>query len=155
MKIRILSIGTRQPAWVTAGYDAYAKRLPKDTRLILEEIPSRSRRGADAARCVIEEGEALLARVKPDERVIVLDEGGRPLTSQGLGAELDRWRRDGRDVALLIGGADGLSAACLARAEWCWSLSSGTFPHGLVRVMVAEQIYRAWTLLTGHPYHRA
>jgi 23S rRNA (pseudouridine1915-N3)-methyltransferase len=155
MKIRLLSVGTRQPAWVKEGYETYARRLPRESALVLEEIPAAPRRGGDSARWIAEEGAALLARVQRDDCVIALDERGRQLASAALAQELAHWRSDGRDVVLLIGGADGLAAPCLARAQWQWALTSATLPHGLVRILVAEQIYRAWTLLSGHPYHRA
>ena len=155
MKIRLLCVGTRVPKWVEEGYETYAARMPRDHALVLEELPAAARRGTDAQRWRDDEGERLLARVSRDERAIALDERGRQLASTDLAAELERWRRDGRDVALLVGGADGLSKACLARADWRWSLSAATLPHALVRIIVAEQLYRASTLLTGHPYHRS
>lgn len=154
MKIRLLTVGTRQPAWVKEGYEAYAKRMPRETTLVLEEVPAPARRGFEPARWIGAEGVALLKAVRKDDRVIALDERGRGMTSLALAEEMARWRDDGRDVVLLVGGADGLAPECLARAEWRWSLSAGTLPHGLVRVVVAEQIYRAWSLLSGHPYHR-
>ena len=155
MKIRLLCVGTRVPKWVEDGYETYAARMPRDHALILEEVPAAARRGTDQRRWCDEEGDRLLARVNREDRAIALDERGRALTSEALAAELETWRRDGRDVALLVGGADGLSAACRARAEWSWALSAATLPHALVRIVVAEQLYRASTLITGHPYHRA
>ena len=155
MKIRLLCVGTRTPKWVEEGYETYAARMPRDHALVLETVPAAARRRGDRERWLDEEGMRLLARVNRDGRAIALDERGRPLASAALAAQLESWRRDGRDVALLVGGADGLSRACLARAEWCWSLSAATLPHALVRILVAEQLYRASTLLTGHPYHRA
>jgi 23S rRNA (pseudouridine1915-N3)-methyltransferase len=154
MKIRLLCVGTRVPDWVTQGYSTFAQRLPRDQALILEEVSAAPRQG-DIKRCIDEEGERLLRRVGRDERVIALDERGAAWSSAALAERMAAWRRDGRDVALLVGGADGLSEDCRARAEVSWSLSAATLPHALVRVIVAEQIYRAWTLLTGHPYHRA
>jgi 23S rRNA (pseudouridine1915-N3)-methyltransferase len=154
MKIRLLCVGTRVPGWVTDGYLEFARRLPRDQALILEEVAATRRQG-DVKRCIDEEGERLLGRVGRDDRVIALDERGAAWSSTALRERLDSWRRDGRDVALLVGGADGLSEACRSRAEATWSLSAATLPHALVRVLVAEQIYRAWTLLSGHPYHRA
>ena len=155
MKIRLLCVGTRVPKWVEEGYETYAARMPRDHALVLETVPAAARRGSDAKRWLEEEGDRLLARVPPEQRAIALDERGRSLSSAALATELERWRRDGRDVALLVGGADGLSAACRARAEWTWQLSAATLPHALVRILVAEQLYRASTLLSGHPYHRA
>ncbi len=155
VKIRLLSVGTRQPSWVKEGYDTYAKRMPRETTLVLDEIPAPARKGSDRARWIHDEGVALLQRIKPGERVIALDEIGRQLATADLAEEMSRWRDDGRDVVLVVGGADGLSDECRQRADWLWSLSAGTLPHGLVRIVVAEQLYRAWTVLTGHPYHRA
>jgi 23S rRNA (pseudouridine1915-N3)-methyltransferase len=154
MKIRLLCVGTRVPGWVTDGYLEFARRLPRDQALILEEVPATRRQG-DVKRCIDDEGERLLGRVGRDDRVIALDERGAPWSSAALSERLGVWRRDGRDVVLLVGGADGLSEDCRSRAEATWSLSAATLPHALVRVLVAEQIYRAWTLLSGHPYHRA
>lgn len=153
MKIRILSVGKRLPGWVNEGFATYVKRLPRENALLLEEIPV-SRGGGDATRRIGEEGERLLRRVARGEYVVALDEAGTAWTSRDLAGELERWRHMGVDVALLVGGPDGLSASCKARADKNWSLSRHTLPHGLVRVMVAEQLYRAWTLLQGHPYHR-
>lgn len=154
MKIRLLCVGTRVPGWVTDGYLDFARRLPRDQALILEEVAATRRQG-DVKRCIDEEGERLLGRVGRDDRVIALDERGAAWSSTALSERLGSWRRDGRDVVLLVGGADGLSQDCRSRAEATWSLSAATLPHALVRVLVAEQIYRAWTLLSGHPYHRA
>jgi 23S rRNA (pseudouridine1915-N3)-methyltransferase len=154
MKIRLLCVGTRVPGWVAEGYAAFANRLPKDTALVLEEVPA-SRRHDDVRRCIEEEGQRLLSRVALDDCVIALDERGAAWSSVDLSQRLAAWRRDGRDVVLLVGGPDGLSDTCRVRATGSWSLSAATLPHALVRILVAEQIYRAWTLLTGHPYHRA
>ena len=154
MKIRLLCVGTRVPEWVAEGYSTFARRLPKDNALVLEEVPAARRQGRRATLCG-RRGERLLSRVGRDDCVIALDERGSAWSSVVLSQNLAAWRRDGRDVVLLVGGADGLSDKCRARASGSWSLSAATLPHALVRVLVAEQIYRAWTLLTGHPYHRA
>jgi len=152
VKIRLLCVGTRVPEWVAEGYATFARRLPKDNALVLEQVPA-ARRQSDIRRCIDDEGERLLGRISHDECVIALDERGSAWSSVVLSQKLAAWRRDGRDVVLLVGGADGLSDKCMARAGESWSLSAATLPHALVRVVVAEQIYRAWTLLTGHPYH--
>jgi len=154
MKIRLLCVGTRVPEWVEQGYATFAKRLPRDNALVLEEVPA-ARRAGDVRRCVAEEGERLLGRLGRDDCVIALDERGSAWSTVVLAQRLAAWRTDGRDVALLVGGADGLSDTCKARSSASWALSAATLPHALVRVLVAEQIYRAWTVLTGHPYHRA
>lgn len=142
------------PAWISEGYATFAKRLPRDQALVLDEVQA-VRRTADVARCIEEEGRRMLARIAGDDHVIAMDERGSAWSSKELARRMTDWRRDGRDIVLLVGGADGLSAACRARAEQSWSLSAATLPHGLVRVLIAEQIYRAWTQLSGHPYHRA
>jgi len=155
MHIRLLAVGDRQPAWVDSAFETYARRLPRQWRFALEVVGTAARRknqAADAA--VADEGDRVLARIRPQEQVVVLDERGAEYSSTELAAALADWQADGRDLAFLIGGPDGVSAACMARADSCWSLSRLTLPHGLARVLFAEQIYRAWSLTTGHPYHR-
>lgn len=155
MQVLLLAVGTRMPAWVQAGFDDYAARLPPQLRLVLREIPAgRRTRGADLARIVREEGERLLAAIPPRARVVALDRQGRPLSSETLAAELEKELGRGEDLVLLVGGPEGLASACLARAADRWSLSRLTFAHPLVRVIVAEQIYRAWSILNNLPYHR-
>jgi len=153
MKLRLIAVGTRMPDWVIAGMRDYAKRLPRDCPLELVEAPL-ARRGADVARGKQEEGDRQLAAVGSRDRVIALCVEGQRWSTPQLAERLDDWRLEGRDVAFLVGGPDGLSPACLERAELKWSLSPLTLPHGLVRVVVAEQLYRAWSILSGHPYHR-
>ena len=156
MRIHLLAAGTRQPAWINAGYDDYARRLPAECRLQLREIPlSAARKRGDVPRAVSDEGHKMLAALPKRASVVALEVGGRRFSSAALAGQLERWLQGGRDVALLIGGPDGLATDCLKRAELKWSLSPLTLPHGLVRVVVAEQLYRAWTILKGHPYHRA
>lgn len=156
MKIHLLAVGTRMPDWIKAGYADYAGRLTRDCVLNLIEIPAGQRGGnPDLARLIRAEGERLLAAVPPHSRLIALDERGRQWNTAELAAQLSGWLREGGDVSLLIGGPDGLDSACRARAAQLWSLSRLTLPHPLVRVIVAEQLYRAWSLLHHHPYHRA
>lgn len=144
------------PRWVEQGFDDYARRMPAECRLALQEIPlGRRGKGADTARARRAEGERMLAALPADARTVALDERGRQMSSPDLARELSQWLQQGRDVALLVGGPDGLDAAVAARAESTWSLSRLTLPHALVRVLVAEQLYRAWTILARHPYHRA
>lgn len=156
MKLRLLAAGTRMPAWVAAAFEDYAGRLPPDSRPELVEIPLGRRQGRrpDLARAVAAEGERMLAAAG-QARLIALDVQGRAWSTEALARELAAWREDGRDVALCIGGPDGLAPAVRERAEKRWSLSPLTLPHGLVRVIVAEQLYRAWSILHNHPYHRA
>ncbi len=155
MRIHLIAVGQRQASWVDEGYREFARRLPPECALELVEIPAERRaRNADIARLREREGERMLAALPRDARVIALEVGGRSWSTEQLAVELERWRGEGRDVALLVGGADGLAPDCLARADLSWSLSPLTLPHALVRVVVAEQVYRAWTIIRGHPYHR-
>ncbi len=156
MRIHLVTVGQRPPAWVVQGYEDYARRLAAGTCLRLVEIPlARRRRHADLARLREQEGERMLAAIPKGGRVIALEVTGRAWDSETLAGRLAAWLQDGRDVCLLVGGPDGLAPACLERADERWSLSPLTLPHALVRVIVAEQIYRAWTIVHGHPYHRA
>lgn len=155
MRIHLLAVGTRMPRWVEQGYQEYARRMPPECALRLTEIALGTRsKGADPVRAVEEEGQRLLAALPRDARVVAMEVGGRAWSTEQLTRELGQWLQSGRDLALLVGGPDGLSAACRARAEQQWSLSPLTLPHPLVRVILAEQIYRAWSLYRGHPYHR-
>lgn len=154
MKIHLLVVGTRPPAWVATGFEAYAKRLPAQCALHLVEIPTPSRKQGEVAKLRKEEGQQLLRRAPKDCYVVALSERGKTLSTRQLAQTMQEWMHEGRDAALLVGGADGLSQDCLQRADECWSLSALTFPHALVRVIVAEQIYRAWSIVTKHPYHR-
>jgi 23S rRNA (pseudouridine1915-N3)-methyltransferase len=156
MRIHLIAVGTRMPAWVTEGYRDYAKRLPRECTLRLVEIPLGQRgKTRTAAQSRNEEGRQMLAALPRDCLVVALDVEGQAWSTETLADNLQQWLGSGRDVALLVGGPDGLSPDCLARAERRWSLSALTYPHALVRVIVAEQLYRAWTLSTGHPYHRS
>lgn len=144
------------PAWVSAGFEDYAGRLPAECKLLLKEIPlGASRSAGDARKAMLEEGEKMLAAVPAGANLTALDVRGKALSTEELARQLNQWLQDGRDLALLIGGPDGLAPDCLARAGFKWSLSPLTLPHGLVRVVVAEQLYRAWSILKNHPYHRA
>jgi 23S rRNA (pseudouridine1915-N3)-methyltransferase len=152
----LIAVGTRMPGWVDEGYEEYAKRLPPECGLRLVEVPAgRRTKAADLERLVREEGERMLAAVPPGCRVLTLDVTGRQWSTEELAARLGDWMLDGRDLALLVGGPEGLATACRDRAEGAWSLSKLTLPHPLVRVVVAEQLYRAWSVVKGHPYHRA
>lgn len=155
MRLRLLAVGTRMPGWVDEGFHDYAKRLSGDISLELVEITAGRRlKSTDLARVKEEEGEALLAALRPQERVIVLDVLGKTLSTPDMAARLKDWQVNGRPAAVLVGGPEGLSRAVLDRADETWSLSRLTLPHPLVRVVIAEQLYRAWSLLKGHPYHR-
>ena len=143
------------PRWVEDGWQEYARRLPAELPLELVEIPLNTRgKNADVARLIRQEGEAMLARVQPGERIVTLEVEGRAWSTEPLARELERWRLEARTVNLMVGGPEGLAAEVCARSEQRWSLSALTLPHPLVRILVGEQIYRAWTVLTGHPYHK-
>ncbi len=156
MRIHLIAVGQKMPPWVTQGYTEFARRLTGDCRLNLIEIPAGKRgKNADIARILRDEGERMLGAVPKGALVLALDVRGRAWDTEGLAEEMDGWLHGGRDVALLIGGAEGIDPSCLAQAQQRWSLSPLTFPHPLVRIILAEQLYRAWSLLKNHPYHRA
>ncbi|MCP1727694.1 23S rRNA (pseudouridine1915-N3)-methyltransferase [Natronospira proteinivora] len=156
MRLRLLAVGQRLPAWINDGFSEYARRLPHECRLTLQEIqPAKRNSGRTADRLKAEEGERILKALGNDEALIALDVGGKSPTTEKLADWLGDWLMEGRDVSFTVGGADGLSPEVLARADRRWSLSPLTLPHGLVRVILAEQLYRAWSIRSGHPYHRA
>ena len=151
-----MAVGTRMPAWVRDGFNEYQRRLPRECSLELIEIPVAQRgKNADIARLKRAEAERIIKSLQRDAIVIAFDEGGESLSTGQWARSLADWLQQGRDVALIIGGPDGLASEALARADRKWSLSRLTLPHGLVRILVAEQVYRAWTLVTNHPYHRS
>jgi 23S rRNA (pseudouridine1915-N3)-methyltransferase len=154
LKLSVVAPGHRMPPWVSAGWDEYARRMPRSFPLELVEIKPEPRdRGKTLPQLLAIEAVRITAACK-DARVVALDERGVPWTTRGLAAALARWRDDARDVAFVIGSADGLAAAVKRDAAAVVALSALTLPHGLVRVVVAEQLYRAVSLLLGHPYHR-
>jgi 23S rRNA (pseudouridine1915-N3)-methyltransferase len=155
MRARLIAVGQKMPAWVSAGYGEYSKRLAHELPLELVEISTKSRGNRDLAGAVAAEGVAMLAAIAKDSHVIALDGRGSAWSSAELATQLARWRMGGRDLAFLIGGADGLAPAALARADQRWSLGPATLPHALVRIVLAEQLYRAVSQLANHPYHRA
>lgn len=155
MRIRLIAVGGKMPGWVTEGWNEYAKRLPAELQLELVEIPLVSRRkNADVKRLIQHEGDAMLGRVQPGERIVTLEVNGKPWSSEQLAVELERWQLDARTVNLMIGGPEGLAPQVQARSEQQWSLSPLTLPHPLVRILVSEQLYRANSILSGHPYHK-
>ena len=155
MQIHMIAVGNRMPPWVREGYDEYAKRLPAECELILKEIaPGRRFKHSDLTRIIDEEGQRMLAAISKDSHVVALDPPGHQWSTRELSEALDRWQRKGTKVTLLVGGPEGLSDACRCRADEVWGLSKLTFPHPLVRIIVAEQLYRSWSLLRNHPYHR-
>ncbi len=155
MQLVIAAVGARMPAWVDAAFDDYAARMPADLRLALREIRPESRiEGKTTTALMAAEAERLRAALPRHGPRIALDERGRDLTSMDLAGMIGQWRADGDDVAFLIGGADGLDAGLKAEADLRMRLSSLTLPHALVRVILAEQLYRAWSITQKHPYHR-
>ncbi|HJP99719.1 MAG TPA: 23S rRNA (pseudouridine(1915)-N(3))-methyltransferase RlmH [Rhodanobacteraceae bacterium] len=155
MRARLLAVGERMPGWVAEGFVEYAKRLSRDLPLELVEIkPGTRGKGRDDARAMAEEGAALLAGLPRGAHAIALDGRGATWTSEQLAGQLSDWRMAGRDLAFLIGGPDGHAREVLERADQRWSLGPLTLPHMLVRLVVAEQLYRATSILKGHPYHR-
>ena len=155
MDLTVAAVGTRMPAWVVAAWDEYARRFPRGLRLVLREIPlARRGRNADVAALRAAEGQALRAAVPAGHRVVALDERGRQWSTPELAEHLETWMREEHGVCFLVGGPDGLDEACRQAARDTWSLSRLTLPHPLVRALLAEQLYRAWTITQNHPYHR-
>lgn len=155
MEVRLLAVGTRMPQWVTEGYRQYASRLTRECKLTLSEVPVTPRRHGDATTWKHAEGDRMLGEIKPSDWVVTLDVAGKALSTDALAGWVEKWFEQGRRVVLAVGGPDGLDERVLQRADQSWSLSALTLPHGLVRVVVAEALYRAMTLRQGHPYHRA
>lgn len=155
MHIHLIAIGQRMPGWVDEGYREYAGRLPPASPLNLVEVaPEKRGRKADLVRIAEREAIRLREATPRGARIIALDTRGRMIDTPALAARLSGWLQDGRDVALWVGGPEGLTDSARAEAEWLWSLSPLTFPHPLVRVLVAEQLYRASSIINHHPYHR-
>jgi len=155
LRIRLISVASRMPQWVEQGYSEYAKRMPPDLPVELVEIPLTTRgKNADIARLMRREGEQMLAATQPGERIVTLEVNGRNWSTEVLAEQLENWRLDARTVNLMVGGPEGLASEVLARSDQRWSLSALTLPHPLVRILLAEQLYRAWTILNRHPYHK-
>jgi len=155
MRIHLIAVGNRMPSWVVEGYQEYARRLRGECELRLVEVTAGKRgKNADIQRILEEESKQILEAVPRGAAIWALDVKGRSWDTPKLARQLDHWMHDGRDLALLVGGPEGLAPGCINEAEGTWSLSPLTFPHPLVRVVLAEQLYRAWSLLRNHPYHR-
>ncbi|HZF26157.1 MAG TPA: 23S rRNA (pseudouridine(1915)-N(3))-methyltransferase RlmH [Steroidobacteraceae bacterium] len=155
MRIELLALGTRMPAWVDAGVDDYVRRFGPEIRFELREIPlARRTADANATRAIAAEGTRLLAALRKDTFVVALEVGGTTFGTEQLSTWLGQRMHAGRDLSFLIGGPDGLAPGCLRRSDLRWSLSALTLPHGLVRIVLVEQLYRALSLIKGHPYHR-
>lgn len=156
MRIRLLTVSKRQPGWVGEGTHEYTRRLPREWAFELVEVKPMARMaGVTVERIMATEAERLRAAVPKGAFVIALDEGGEGWSTAALAARLGGWQQQGRDLAFVVGGADGLDPTLRRDADLRWSLSAATLPHGLVRIVLVEQLYRAASLLGGHPYHRA
>jgi 23S rRNA (pseudouridine1915-N3)-methyltransferase len=156
MDLTVAAVGTRMPAWVEQAWNEYARRFPRGMALVLRELPlARRGRNADVDALRAAEGEALLAAAPSGHRVVALDERGRQWSTAELAGRLETWMREEHGVCFLVGGPDGLADAVRAGAAETWSLSRLTLPHPLVRAVLAEQLYRAWTITQNHPYHRS
>jgi 23S rRNA (pseudouridine1915-N3)-methyltransferase len=156
VKARLVAVGERAPGWVAEGFAEYRKRLSHWLPLELVEVaPGMRGKGRDTARAMADEGARVLAAVGGDVHVVVLEGRGKPWSSEELAVRMEHWRGQGRELAFLVGGPEGHADAVRARADESWSLGRATLPHMLVRLLVAEQLYRACALLAKHPYHRA
>jgi 23S rRNA (pseudouridine1915-N3)-methyltransferase len=155
LQLHLIAVGSKMPGWVEQGYREYAKRLPPECALTLHEIPAGKRgKNADIARLTRQEGEKMAAAINKGARVVALEVNGKAWSTEQLAARMENWMTEGRDVALLVGGPEGIEPSVSAAADERWSLSPLTLPHPLVRIVLAEQLYRAWSILKGHPYHR-
>jgi len=155
MRIKLIAIGTKMPSWVTEGYNEYAKRLNHDIQLHLVEIPLAKRsKNSDITRLMEKEGEQMLAATHTNDHIVALDVKGKCFTTGHLSSRLESLMQDGKHLSVFIGGPEGLAKTCSTSASEKWSLSDLTLPHPLARVLFVEQIYRSWTIIKGHPYHR-
>jgi len=152
VKLRLCAIGKRLPGWLEEGIAEYAKRLPRQVAFEVVALRASKKPTADEARA--EEAERLLAKSSDSQLIVALDERGTQWSTRQLASRLGSWRDDSLNVALLIGGADGLAQECRDRAGCLWGLSNLTLPHGMARLLAVEQLYRGWSLLNNHPYHR-
>ena len=156
MKINLIAVGQKMPAWVEQGYQEYAHRMPAEANLELKEIaPGKRGKNADIKRIIQDEGQRIQLAIPKNNRIIVLDVKGKAWSTEQLAERMQMWMQSGQDVSLLVGGPEGLSEDTRLLAVEYWSLSALTFPHPLVRVILAEQLYRAWSVLRSHPYNRA
>ncbi|NOQ64273.1 MAG: 23S rRNA (pseudouridine(1915)-N(3))-methyltransferase RlmH [Methyloprofundus sp.] len=155
MRIYFITVGQKMPSWVKQGYDEYAKRMPKECELVLKEVPAGKRgKNSDVKRIIRDEGERMLAAIPKNCHIVTLDVPGKAWSTPVLATAMQDWLVGGQDIALLVGGPEGLADSVKQIARQSWSLSKLTFPHPLVRIIVAEQLYRAWSIINNHPYHR-
>ncbi|HHL18421.1 MAG TPA: 23S rRNA (pseudouridine(1915)-N(3))-methyltransferase RlmH [Thiothrix sp.] len=156
MKIHLLAIGSRMPQWVEQGYNDYAGRLNTNVKLVLKALSAEKRtKKSDISKICEKESQKLLQAIPSNNIVIALEITGQQWSTEKLAKNMENWMMSGRDVSLLVGGPEGMSKTCRDRADYLWSLSALTYPHPLVRVILAEQLYRAWAITANHPYHRA
>jgi 23S rRNA (pseudouridine1915-N3)-methyltransferase len=155
MKLQLIAVGTKMPDWVQKGFQEYTRRFPKDMPFELTEITAGKRgKNSDIPRILQQEGEKMLAAVPKGNRIVTLEVLGKPWKTEDLAEQMQRWQLDGRNVSFLVGGPEGLAPECIAASEQRWSLSPLTLPHPMVRVIIAESLYRAWSINNNHPYHR-
>lgn len=155
MKIRVIAIGPKMPDWVRLATEDYLKRMPREMPVEFVPLALGNRaKNASIDKAMQQEGDLMLAAIKASDHVVALDLSGKPWSTEQLADQMQNWRLQAKDIALLIGGPDGLDPRCLARANQRWALSNLTLPHPLVRVLLAEQLYRAWSITQNHPYHK-
>lgn len=155
MHLDVVAMGSKMSAWVYEGVETYTQRMPPELKVQIIEVPLKTRsKLSDLKKCMEQEGEMMLKKVPDQNYCMVLDRCGTEWSTEDLALELKSWMQRGQNISLLIGGPEGLSKACLNRSDQKWSLSRLTFPHGLARVMVVEQLYRAWSIISHHPYHK-
>jgi 23S rRNA (pseudouridine1915-N3)-methyltransferase len=155
VRITLLAVGTRMPAWVDSAVAEYSKRLPPELRFEIRALPIANRSGGNTAQAMAREGKSIRDAMPRRDRLVALDVAGRALSTEQLAAHLSAWQMSGDNYSLVIGGPDGIEGSLLEKSNMRWSLSPLTLPHPLVRVVVVEQLYRAWTINAGHPYHRS
>lgn len=155
LNIELLAAGTKPPAWIASGITEYQKRLPRDWSFTIKDIPvSKRHKGEPVGKAIEAEGQRMLSAITPGSMVVSMDRNGKNWSTQELAAQMQDWQIDMGKVQFLIGGPDGLSKDCLDQSHRSWSLSRLTFPHFMVRLLLAEQIYRAWSVINNHPYHK-
>ncbi len=155
MRIHLIAVGKKMPEWVNSGFLEFSKRMPPELQINLIEItPSVRNKTTPIEKNIKEEGERIQSAIPSNSRLIVLDEKGKNFSSVDLSKKMESWLPMGQDISIVIGGADGVDNVIKQQAVEKWSLSSFTLPHALVRVVIAEQLYRGWSILKGHPYHR-
>ena len=155
VKIHLLAVGTKMPGWVTTAFEEYARRMPRECSIDLREIvPAHRGKSGNPDLYKADEAQRMLSALPKAAHLVVLDERGKAWTTKQLSQQLEDWMHSGQDVALVVGGPDGLDPVLMQQAQQKWSLSPLTLPHPMVRILLAEQLYRAWTILQGHPYHR-